>query len=305
MNEAVKRYLSGMDEAVKVTTIALLSRGHVLIEGVPGSAKTMLSKIFAITLGLKFKRIQMTPDLLPSDIIGGKILDPKTGEFRTILGPIFTNVLLVDEINRASPRTLSALIEAMQEGQVTVEGDTYKLPEPFFVIATMNPVEMVGTYVLPEVVKDRFTTSIDLRFPPREVEIEAVLLDSRRKGLEPKVETLFSAEEVKKAVEEAQGVELQRIVAEYIVDLVRATRSKPKIILGGSTRAAVHLARASKALAAIKGRDFVTTQDVKEVFMYVMAHKLVLDVPETRLFITRDYAYEVLAEILSEVEPPA
>ncbi len=305
VREAVSKHLSGMDEAVKVITIALLSRGHVLIEGVPGSAKTMLSKIFAVTLGLKFKRIQMTPDLLPSDIIGGKILDPKTGELRTVLGPIFTNVLLVDEVNRASPRTLSALIEAMQEGQVTIEGDTYKLPQPFFVIATMNPVEMVGTYVLPEVVKDRFTTSIDLRFPPREVEIEAVLLDSQRKGLEPKVEPIFNADEVKRAIEEAQGVQLQRIVAEYIVDLVRATRTKPKVLLGGSTRAAVHLARASKALAAMKGRDFVTTQDVKEVFMYVMTHKLVLDVPETRLFVTRDYAYEILGEILSEVEPPA
>ena len=298
-------HLAGVEKPIKVLTVSLLSRGHALLEGVAGVAKTTLAKLFAQSLGLEFKRVQMTPDLLPSDLIGGKILDPKTGEFRTILGPIFTNVLLVDEINRASPRTQSALLEAMQEGQVTIEGETYKLPSPFFVVATMNPVEMVGTYQLPEAARDRFTASIDMRFPPREVEVAAVLLDSQRRAKEPSVNPVTSKDEVLKAIEDAQSVQIARKVVEYVVDLVRATRRKPEVILGATTRAAIHLARAAKANAAIEGRDFVLPDDVKEVAPYVLAHRLVVEVPTTKLFITRDTALKVIREVLEEVEPPA
>ncbi len=305
VREEIGKHLVGMDEAVKVLSIALLSRGHVLLEGVPGVAKTTLAKLFAQTLGLEFKRIQMTPDTLPSDLIGGKILDPKTGEFRTVLGPIFTNVLLVDEINRASPRTQSALLEAMQEGQVTIEGETYKLPKPFFVIATMNPVEMVGTYQLPEAAKDRFTASIDLRFPPREVEVEAVMLDSSRKALEPEARKVFDAKFVLEAMDETQSLEVSRKVAEYAVDIVRATRERPDVIMGATTRAAIHLVRAAKANAAIEGRDYVLTDDVKAVSKYVIVHRLVVEVPGEKLFMARDTAYKILKEILEEVEPPA
>ncbi|UXD21163.1 ATPase [Ignicoccus pacificus DSM 13166] len=301
----ISKYLVGMDDAVKALTLALLSRGHVLLEGVPGVAKTTLAKLFAQILGLKFKRVQMTPDTLPSDLIGGKILDPKTGEFRTVLGPIFTNVLLVDEINRASPRTQSALLEAMQEGQVTIEGETYKLPKPFFVIATMNPVEMVGTYQLPEAAKDRFTTSADLRFPPREVEVEAVMLDSSRRALEPSAKKVFDANFVLAAMDEAQSLDVSRKIAEYAVDIVRATRERPDVIMGATTRAAIHLVRAAKANAAIEGRDVVLTDDVKSVVKYVLPHRLVVEVPSEKLFAARDTAYKVIEEILESVEPPA
>ncbi len=303
--ENIGKHLAGVEEPVKTMTLALLSRGHTLLEGVAGVAKTTLAKLFAESLGLEFKRVQMTPDLLPSDLIGGKIFDPKTGTFRTVKGPIFTNVLLVDEINRASPRTQSALLEAMQEGQVTIEGETFPLPKPFFVIATMNPVEMVGTYQLPEAAKDRFLTSIDMRFPPREVEIEAVMLDSMRKGLEPSVEPVTGKEEVLKAIEEAQSAELPRKVAEYVVDLVRATRNRPEVILGATTRAAVHLARAAKANAVLNGREVVLPDDVKEVAPYVLTHRLVVEVPSKRLFASRDAALKVVREVLQEVEPPA
>jgi len=298
-------HLAGVERPVEVLTASLLSRGHALLEGVAGVAKTTLAKLFAESLGLDFKRVQMTPDLLPSDLIGGKIFDPKSGEFRTVKGPIFTNVLLVDEINRASPRTQSALLEAMQEGQVTIEGETFELPRPFFVIATMNPVEMVGTYQLPEAARDRFTASVDMRFPPREVEIEAVLLDSSRKAKEPKVEAVASREDVVAAIEEAQSVELPRPVAEYVVDLVRATRRKPQVILGATTRAAIHLARAAKARAAMDGRTMALPDDVKEMAPYTLAHRLVVEAPTSKLFVTRDTALKVIEEVLEEVEPPA
>ncbi|ALU11494.1 ATPase [Ignicoccus islandicus DSM 13165] len=301
----ISKHLSGMERPVKALTIAMLSRGHVLLEGVPGTAKTTLAKLFAQTLGLEFKRVQMTPDTLPMDLIGGKVFDPKSGQFRTILGPIFTNVLLVDEINRASPRTQSALIEAMQEGQVTIEGETYELPKPFFVIATMNPVEMVGTYQLPEVAKDRFTVSVDLRFPPREVEIEAVMLDAMRKAIEPKAEKSLDKETVLQAIEEAQAVEVPRKVAEYAVDLVRATRERPEVLLGATTRAAIHLVRAAKAKASIEDREVVITDDVKEVAPMVLVHRLVVEAAGDRLFLARDTAEKVVREILEEVEPPA
>jgi len=304
VREEISKHLVGMDEAVKVLTISLLSRGHALLEGVPGVAKTTLAKLFAQVLGLEFKRVQMTPDTLPSDLIGGKILDPKTGEFRTVLGPIFTNVLLVDEINRASPRTQSALLEAMQEGQVTIEGETYELPKPFFVIATMNPVEMVGTYQLPEAAKDRFTASADLRFPSREVEIRAVLLDSSRKAVEPSAEKVFDARFVLETIDETQSLSVSEKIAEYAVDIVRATREKPGVIMGATTRAAIHLVRAAKVNAAIEGRDYVLTDDVKAVVKYVLPHRLVVEVPSERLFMARDTAYKIIQEIMEEVEPP-
>ncbi|ABU81389.1 AAA family ATPase [Ignicoccus hospitalis] len=301
----VTQHLAGVERPVEVLTISLLSRGHALLEGVVGVAKTTLAKLFAQSLGLSFRRVQMTPDLLPADLLGGKIFDPKTGEFRTVKGPIFTNVLLVDEINRASPRTQSALLEAMQEGQVTIEGETFELPKPFFVIATMNPVEMVGTYQLPEAAKDRFLASIDMRFPPREVEVMAVLLDSERRAREPSASPVAGPEDVIDAIERAQAVKLSRKVAEYVVDVVRATRRAPGVLLGATTRAAIHLARAAKAKAAIEGRDVALTDDVKYVAPYVLAHRIVVEVPTTRLFASRDAALKVVSEVLEEVEPPA
>ncbi len=301
----IGQHLSGVERPVKALSLAMLSRGHVLLEGVPGTAKTTLAKLFAQTLGLEFKRVQMTPDTLPMDLIGGKVFDPKSGQFRTVLGPIFTNVLLVDEINRASPRTQSALIEAMQEGQVTIEGETYELPKPFFVIATMNPVEMVGTYQLPEAAKDRFTVSIDLRFPPREVEIEAVMLDAMRRAREPEARKSLTKDFVLQAIEEAQSVQVSRKVVEYAVDVVRATRERPEVLLGATTRAAIHLVRAAKANAAIDERDFALTDDVKEVAPYVLTHRLVVEVLGDKLFLARDTAEKVVREILEEIEPPA
>jgi len=291
----VSKVLKGKESEVEKAVVCLLSGGHLLIEDVPGTGKTTLALALSRVLGLSFSRIQFTSDLLPSDITGVNIFNPKTREFEFKKGPIFSNVVLADEINRATPKTQSALLEAMGEKQVSVDGVTYKLPEPFFVIATQNPIEQYGTYPLPEAQLDRFSMKISLGYPSPEYEKEIV------QGINPQerinsIEVLYSAEEVLRAMEEVKKVFLSPEVAEYIVEIANNLRNHPQVILGPSTRSLVHLANTSRALAYVRERDFVVPEDVIELLPFVMSHRLI-----TREDVKPE---EVLKEVINSVEIP-
>ncbi len=277
VKKEIAKIIVGKEHIVDRLFIALLVNGHVLLEGVPGVAKTYLARSFADTLGLSFKRVQLTPDLLPSDILGVKVYNYKTMEFEFRPGPIFTNILLADEINRTPPRTQAALLEAMQERQVTVDGETKKLPEPFMVIATQNPIETEGTYPLPEAQLDRFLFRLIAFYPSRNEEIEMLRI-KRIKGEVIDVEKIIDASTVLQASKTiAEKVRVDDSILEYIVDLVRATREHPSVLLGGSPRAEVMLLYAARAYAAIsEGRDYVIPDDVKAVFFDVMNHRIIL-----------------------------
>ncbi|MDT7915034.1 MAG: MoxR family ATPase [Candidatus Caldarchaeales archaeon] len=271
----IHRTIVGLDSAIDALLIALLVQGHVLIEGVPGLAKTYLAKSFASTVSLSFKRIQFTNDLLPSDIVGGVIYDRRTGEFSFRPGPIFANIVLADEINRGAPRTQSALLEAMQEFQVTVEGKTYQLPRPFMVVATQNPIELEGTYPLPEAELDRFLIRVIVNYPSREEELEILRLKDRI-GEELDANAVANGEMVLGAIEAAKNVRVDGDVMEYMVDVARETRQLPEVVMGASTRAAVALLYAVKAWAALQGRDYAIPDDVKYVAPMVLNHRIII-----------------------------
>lgn len=295
----LQEFIIGHANDILLITIALLSRGHVIIEGLPGTGKTLMIKLFAASLGLDFKRIQMSPDMLPTDIIGAKILDPKTGELRLVLGPIHTNIFLVDEINRASPKTQSALLEAMQEGYVNIEGEEIRLPYPFMVIATLNPYEREGIFPLPLASTDRFMFSLAFRFPDRDQELEILRRDHMRGGEDPVIEPIVSEEEVLAAIDEVKRVRVEEPLIEYIVDLIRATRTAKGVTLGASTRAGIHLLRASKALAAVNGRNYVIPDDIKHLAPKVLVHRLVFNEEYPR-----NTKEELVRTIIESVKPP-
>ena len=274
--------------------------GHALLEDIPGTGKTTLAKTLARSTGCAFKRIQFTPDLLPSDIIGTSIFNPADGSFRFKPGPLFANVVIADEINRASPRTQSALLEALSEGQVTVDGATHPLPPPFVCIATQNPIEFHGTYPLPEAQLDRFTLQLSLGYAPEEE--ERAILAARRAcdpldGLQP----VASAEEIVALQRGVEQVAVEDSVRDYLLRLVRATREHPSIRLGVSTRGALHLSRMAQARALNQGRDFVLPEDVKALASPVLAHRLLLD---TRARYAGADKAELLREIVSRVAVP-
>ncbi len=296
----VGRALVGMDETVELMTIALIANGHVLIEGVPGVAKTTLIKNFARTLGLKFARIQMTPDLLPADLIGHTFYDMRSGEFKIRKGPIFANVVLVDEINRASPKTQSALLEAMEERQVTIEGLPLKLPEPFVVLATMNPVEMEGVYELPTAQVDRFMMKIDISYLPEETERE--MLRRKNLGEFSEARQVVLQNELARARREAMTVHVSDAVIDYIYSLVKATRLDERVILGASPRAGEHLLYASKVKAYLEGRTYVIPDDVKWLAVPVMAHRIVVK-PEHE--VEGVDGRIIVHDVLESVEVPA
>ena len=269
------RYLKGKARAVRLTFIALLSGGHILLEDIPGLGKTTLALALAGALGLTFGRIQCTSDLLPSDITGLSIFNREENRFTFIKGPIFNNIVLVDEINRAMPKTQSAMLEAMEERRVTVEGVTYQLPDPFLVIATQNPVEQVGTYPLPESQLDRFIVRTGIGYPPEEIEKSIIRYGSIRdeiKQIQPllTIEDLLLAKEVVR-----EKIHLSEKVTDYIFAIVAATRDHPLILSGISTRGGINLAEAAKSLAYLEGRDFVVPEDVKGVAVAVGAHRLI------------------------------
>lgn len=296
--DMLSRYIVGYEWELELLLVGLLSRGHVLIEGLPGTGKTLITKLFAQSLGLEFKRIQMTPDMLPSDIVGARIVDPKTGELRLILGPIHANIVLIDELNRASPKTQSALLEAMQEGYVSIEGEEIKLPEPFMVIATLNPYEREGIFPLPIASLDRFTLSLEFDYLDRNGEIEVLRRDHKLRGIEPSIKPIANTSEVLEAIDEANSIHVDEKIMSYIVEIVRATRSVEGVILGASTRAAVHLLRACKAYASINGRNYVIPDDVKKLAIPVLSHRI----------ITEEQSYSakkrVIELVVSRIPPP-
>ena len=272
----VSRVYVGDTTAVDLLTVALLSRGHVLLEGVPGIAKTTLVKSFAMALGSSIRRVQFTPDLLPADITGTYVLNPRDSTFTLRAGPIFANVLLADEINRAPAKTQSALLEAMQERQVTIEGDRFELPDPFFVLATQNPVDLEGTYPLPEAQIDRFLVRVAMGYPnPRD---EVAML--RTHGIAPPpVGVVLNPTDVLQLQSIAARIHVEDDLYEYAVGLTTFTRSHPRVVLGASPRATLGLLRASKSLAVLAGRPFVTPDDLRFLAGPVLAHRLIL-VPE-------------------------
>jgi len=270
----VSKVVYGLENEARIILAALIVGGHVLIEGVPGVAKTTLAKAVASALDLSFKRIQFTPDLLPSDIIGTLIFDQRSGEFRLRKGPIFANIVLADEINRASPRTQSALLEAMQEKQVTIEDTTYRLEEPFFVIATQNPIEMEGTFPLPEAQLDRFLVKVFIPLPSRET-MKRILYGLQDIEAWP-VQRVAGRDDILGARKAIWAVKLREEVAEYILDLVEATHKHPDVRLGAGPRAAIALMQLGRALAAMDGRDYVIPDDVKLAARYVLPHRIIL-----------------------------
>jgi len=303
LTEAVHQVIAGMDDAIHALLIALLSEGHVLIEGPPGIAKTYLARAFSAALGLEFKRIQFTADILPSDIIGSQIYNRATGRFEFRKGPIFANIVLADEINRASPRSQSALLEAMQERQVTVEGVKYPLPRPFLIIATQNPIEFEGTYYLPEAEIDRFLIRIVIGYPNRETELE-MLSKKLIHGENIDIDPVASPQEVLNAIEIASKVKVDHSIIEYIVRLAEATRRHEKIALGVSPRGEVALLYASRAEAAINGKDYVIPDHVKSVLKLVFNHRIILKGGSMNPLEAKDEVMMVLDEVLQEVPAP-
>jgi MoxR-like ATPase len=272
----VGKVVVGKRGVVEKLLVALLARGHVLIEDYPGLAKTLMAKTLAQALGLEFKRVQFTPDLLPADITGSYVFNQRTGSFELRRGPVFTNILLADEINRAPPKTQSALLEAMQERQVTLDGVTYKLEEPFFVIATQNPIEFEGVYPLPEAQLDRFAMRLRVGYPSEEEEVEILRRRIARASDEIRIEVAASRDDVLSMQRAVEKVHVDEGVLRYIVAVVRATRQHPRVEVGVSPRGAETLMKLSRALAALRGRDYVIPDDVKELAADALAHRLVL-----------------------------
>ncbi len=272
--ESCSRVIVGKEESIRLILISFLCSGHVLLEDVPGTGKTMLLKAFAKTVGSRFKRIQFTPDLLPSDLTGINYYNQKTGEFQFRKGPLFSNVILADEINRATPRTQSSLLEAMEEKQITVDGVTYPMDEPFFVMATQNPVESYGTFPLPEAQLDRFFMKISLGYMKREQEMEVISRPSSE-ALLLELAPVLTPEEIQEMKAELTKVLVHEDVLGYMMDIVEKTRTESRFMTGVSTRGAIALYKASQAMAASMGREFVIPEDVKHVAPCVLSHRII------------------------------
>jgi len=274
--DTVSEILIEREYEISLLIATLLSSGHALVEGVPGIAKTLTAKTIAKLFDLKFKRIQMTPDLLPSDILGSYVYNQKTGEFELRQGPIFTNIILVDEINRASPRTQSALLEAMQERQVTIEGVTLPLEQPFMVIATQNPIEFEGVFPLPEAQLDRFLVKIETTYPSTKGFIKIMCkideIEERSRELKP----MISREELFLHMNNVRNVRVDESIYEYVASIVEATRTHPAVRLGGSPRAGISMIKLAKALAYIEGRNYVIPDDIKRVARPVLIHRIII-----------------------------
>ncbi len=274
LKQNLSRTIVGKEDAIRLTLVALLAGGHALLEDVPGVGKTLLAKSLARSIAGQFHRIQCTPDLLPTDITGTNIWNPRTGEFEFLPGPIFTNILLTDEINRATPRTQSALLEVMEERQVTVDGVSRLVPKPFFVIATQNPIEYQGTFPLPEAQMDRFLLSLTLGYPTEAEELQ--MLQGLSHGITvDDLEPCISQDEVLEIQNWCRQIKIETSLQQYILNLVRATRESDEITLGVSPRGAISLHRATQALAFLLGRDYGTPDDVKYLAPHVLSHRLI------------------------------
>jgi len=303
----VKKIIVGQDHLLERLIVALLARGHILVEGVPGLAKTMAIKTLADSIGGEFKRIQFTPDLVPADLVGTRIYNQKTGEFNTSLGPVFTNLLLADEINRAPAKVQSALLEVMQERQVTIGRETFKVPNPFLVLATQNPIETEGTYALPEAQVDRFMLKVLIGYPTA---TEEFVIVERMTGAVQAVQKVLNTDELLELQKKADQVYVDPSLIEYAVKVVTATRSpkivglpelEPYITFGASPRASINLILTAKALAFVRGRNYVLPQDVVDMTLDVIRHRLVLSYEALSDEISSD---EILTKILDRIPIP-
>ena len=302
VNEVSKK-LIGQNHLIELVMTAILSDGHVLIEGVPGVAKTYAAKLMARVLDISFSRIQFTPDLMPSDVTGTNIFNPKEADFEFKRGPLFSNIILIDEINRAPAKTQAALLESMEERQVTADGTTYELAPPFIVLATQNPVEHEGTYKLPEAQLDRFLFKIEVDYPSLEEEVKLLeeVSNMRITNDLSDVKAVVSKEELIDFKKLVWQIRVESHLLEYIAKLVENTRENPDLYLGASPRASIGILNASKALAALRGRDFITPDDIREVTIPVLNHRIVLS-PEREMEGTK--TNQIIKEIIEQIEVP-
>ena len=301
VSETVGKVIVGKEQVTDLAVITLLCGGHMLIDDVPGTGKTMLAKTFAEALSLDFKRVQCVPDMLPSDLVGVNFFDMKLSEFRFLKGPVFTNILLADEINRAMPKTQSGLLECMEEHQVTVEGATYRLEEPFMVIATQNPIENKGTFDIPEAQLDRFLVKISMGYPTHDESVEILMrkLDNTRVE---KTEGGITSDTVIKAREELRSVYVHRDILGYAADICEATRHGKEVLLGASPRAMIALVKVAQGYAALSGRDHVLPDDIKRAAIPVLAHRIVFN---NSFFRQGDTGAQLVESILGRLAVPS
>ncbi|WP_426429788.1 AAA family ATPase [Winogradskyella sp. HB-48] len=303
IKKELRKVIIGQDNFVELLIVALLADGHVLIEGVPGIAKTVTAKLFAKVLKTDFSRIQFTPDLMPSDVLGTSVLNMKTSEFEFKQGPIFSNIVLIDEINRAPAKTQAALFETMEERQATIDGKTYKFNNPFMVLATQNPIEQEGTYALPEAQLDRFIFKIKVNYPSLEDEIKIIASHHQRKGEAPQasIDPILDTKSLEDYKTKTQAVVVEEKIIKYIAEIVSKTRNHPHLYLGGSPRASIAILNTSKAFAAISGRDFVIPEDIKKSLNPVLNHRVILTPEREMEGMTTENVIEM---IVQSVEVP-
>nr|WP_320118987.1 MoxR family ATPase [uncultured Marinifilum sp.] len=299
----IQKVIIGQEQNIDLLLVGLFAKGHVLIEGVPGIAKTLSAKLLAKTISSDFSRIQFTPDLMPSDVLGTTIFNNAKSKFDFNKGPIFSNIVLIDEINRAPAKTQAALFEVMEEYQVSIDGSTYKMDEPFWVLATQNPIEQEGTYRLPEAQLDRFLMKIEFDYPNEDEELKILNTKHERKGNSEidEISEVINAEQIKEMQKLVQSIHIDENLKRYIVQIVQNTRKNTGIILGASPRASVAVMTAAKAFAAINGRDFVTPDDIKKVVAPVLHHRIILT-PEKEM--EGILAKEIINQVLEGIEIP-
>lgn len=303
IKEEIGKVIVGQETMIDLLITAILADGHVLIEGVPGVAKTLTAKLLSRIISVDFSRIQFTPDLMPSDVLGTSVYNLKTSEFEFKAGPIFSNIVLIDEINRAPAKTQAALFEVMEERQVTVDGHTHKMKSPYMVLATQNPIEQEGTYRLPEAQLDRFLFKIAVNYPTQDEEIEILSRHHERKGFQPvaEVNSVLTADQIHGFRQFAQQVHIEKYLLTYIAQIIQETRNNPMVFLGASPRASIAILMGAKSYAMINGRDFVSPEDIKFVALPVLRHRIILSPEKEMEGVSAD---EVVKQIVDKIEVP-
>lgn len=303
IRQVIQSIVVGQHDTIDLLIAGILADGHILIEGVPGVAKTLTAKLIAQSIQAKFSRIQFTPDLMPADVLGTSVFNPKTVEFEFKQGPIFGNIILIDEINRAPAKTQSALFEVMEERQVTIDGHSYKMEEPFIVLATQNPVDQEGTYRLPEAQLDRFLFKIDVKYPTLEEEITIITQQHQQKTANQlaQISPILSSTDIVTLREQVRGLYIEPKIIEFVAKIIHETRNNKSLYMGGSPRASLAIVNSAKALAAMKGRDFVTPEDIIWVAPAVLKHRIMLTPDKEMEGVTPD---EVITQIIQKIEIP-